>query len=212
MSLNVNPPDQPLEVGGFGAQKAPLQPANPCSRRILGVSRFRPTVVYLKTLRWVTIQHQPPINDYLTGVTGKSVTPLAKLLLDTNKPLVLGNRSGQVPCPFRGAQVDWLDASTSVFIGFAINVSAKLFWPRERHPGGVAQRWDWYMSEAMTHFNRRFHWWTDDVNHDREEPAHSRWPGVVFDEQVDRGGMFEENENLETLPSELKFSEEKSDI
>jgi hypothetical protein len=64
----------------------------------------------------------------------------------------------------------------------------------------------------MTHFNRRFHWWTDDVNHDREEPAHSRWPGVVFDEQVDRGGMFEENENLETLLSELKFSEEKSDI
>ncbi|KAJ7358583.1 hypothetical protein DFH08DRAFT_662899, partial [Mycena albidolilacea] len=91
----------------------------------------------------------------LTSVTGKSVTPLANLLLDTNKPLVLGNRSGQVPCPFRGARVDWLDASTSVipfevdatinriylvaprildmlspmkmFIGFAINVGTKLF-------------------------------------------------------------------------------------
>lgn len=36
-----------------------------------------------------------------------------------------------------------------VFIGFAINVGAKLFWPRERHPGGVAQRWDWYMNVSV---------------------------------------------------------------
>ncbi|KAJ6511781.1 hypothetical protein DFH09DRAFT_1288426 [Mycena vulgaris] len=48
----------------------------------------------------------------LTGGTGKSVTPLARLLLRANKPVVLATRSGEVPAPFRGACFDWLDNST----------------------------------------------------------------------------------------------------
>ncbi|KAF8171018.1 hypothetical protein K438DRAFT_1909238 [Mycena galopus ATCC 62051] len=48
----------------------------------------------------------------LTGGTGKSATPLAKLLLNANIPLILATRSGSVPAPFRGVQFDWLDAST----------------------------------------------------------------------------------------------------
>lgn len=48
----------------------------------------------------------------LTGGTGKSATPLANLLLEANKSVVLATRSGKVPAPFRGARFDWLDAST----------------------------------------------------------------------------------------------------
>ncbi|KAJ7731109.1 hypothetical protein DFH07DRAFT_755774 [Mycena maculata] len=48
----------------------------------------------------------------LTGGTGKSATPLAKLLLEANHPVLLANRSGNVPAPFKGARFDWLDTST----------------------------------------------------------------------------------------------------
>ncbi|KAJ7197686.1 hypothetical protein C8J57DRAFT_1637159 [Mycena rebaudengoi] len=48
----------------------------------------------------------------ITGATGKSAAPLARLLLQANKSVVLATRSGQVPAPFRGAAFDWLDAST----------------------------------------------------------------------------------------------------
>ncbi|KAJ7512501.1 hypothetical protein B0H11DRAFT_2151929 [Mycena galericulata] len=48
----------------------------------------------------------------LTGGTGKTATPLAKLLLAANKPLLLATRSGKVPAPFKGTRFDWLDAST----------------------------------------------------------------------------------------------------
>ncbi|KAJ6504559.1 hypothetical protein DFH09DRAFT_1050965 [Mycena vulgaris] len=48
----------------------------------------------------------------LTGGTGKSATPLAKLLLNANQRVLLANRSGKVPAPFTGVQFDWLDAST----------------------------------------------------------------------------------------------------
>ncbi|KAJ6572052.1 hypothetical protein B0H19DRAFT_1209139 [Mycena capillaripes] len=48
----------------------------------------------------------------LIGGTGKSSTPLAKLLLEANQPVVLTTRSGQVPSPFKGVRFDWLDAST----------------------------------------------------------------------------------------------------
>lgn len=48
----------------------------------------------------------------LTGGTGKSATPLAKLLLNANIPVILATRSGSVPAPFRGIRFDWLDAST----------------------------------------------------------------------------------------------------
>ncbi|KAJ6496888.1 hypothetical protein DFH09DRAFT_1001993 [Mycena vulgaris] len=48
----------------------------------------------------------------LTGGTGKSATPLAKLLLNANQRVLLANRSGKIPAPFTGVQFDWLDAST----------------------------------------------------------------------------------------------------
>ncbi|KAJ7767005.1 hypothetical protein DFH07DRAFT_1012023 [Mycena maculata] len=48
----------------------------------------------------------------LTGGTGKSATPLANLLLRANIPVILANRSGIVPAPFKGVRFDWLDAST----------------------------------------------------------------------------------------------------
>jgi uncharacterized protein YbjT (DUF2867 family) len=48
----------------------------------------------------------------LTGGTGKTAIPLAKLLLQANQPVILANRSGKVPEPFRGTRFDWLDAST----------------------------------------------------------------------------------------------------
>ncbi|KAJ7488509.1 hypothetical protein B0H11DRAFT_1720406, partial [Mycena galericulata] len=37
---------------------------------------------------------------------------LAKLLLQAKIPVVLANRSGDVPAPFKGARFDWLDAAT----------------------------------------------------------------------------------------------------
>ncbi|KAJ7140512.1 hypothetical protein C8R43DRAFT_1071741 [Mycena crocata] len=48
----------------------------------------------------------------LIGGTGKSATPLAKLLLRANIPVILTTRSGNVPAPFKGVRFDWLDAST----------------------------------------------------------------------------------------------------
>ncbi|KAJ6532722.1 hypothetical protein DFH09DRAFT_1182058 [Mycena vulgaris] len=48
----------------------------------------------------------------LTGGTGKSATPLAKLLLQANHPVILATRSGKVPAPFKGARFDWFDAAT----------------------------------------------------------------------------------------------------
>ncbi|KAJ7253705.1 hypothetical protein B0H12DRAFT_1017419 [Mycena haematopus] len=48
----------------------------------------------------------------LIGGSGKSATPLAKLLLKANRPVVLANRSGKVPAPFNGVRFDWLDPST----------------------------------------------------------------------------------------------------
>ncbi|KAF7340581.1 hypothetical protein MSAN_02129600 [Mycena sanguinolenta] len=48
----------------------------------------------------------------LTGGTGKSASPLAKLLLNANIPVLLATRSGSVPAPFRGVRFDWLDPST----------------------------------------------------------------------------------------------------
>ncbi|KAJ7322925.1 hypothetical protein DFH08DRAFT_888277, partial [Mycena albidolilacea] len=48
----------------------------------------------------------------LLGGTGKSATPLANLLLKANQPVVLANRSGNVPAPFKGVRFDWLDPST----------------------------------------------------------------------------------------------------
>ncbi|KAJ7078776.1 agroclavine dehydrogenase [Mycena epipterygia] len=48
----------------------------------------------------------------LTGGTGKSATPLAKLLLQAKQHVLLATRSGKVPAPFTGVQFDWLDAST----------------------------------------------------------------------------------------------------
>ncbi|KAJ7436987.1 hypothetical protein B0H11DRAFT_1936288 [Mycena galericulata] len=48
----------------------------------------------------------------LTGGTGKSATPLAKLLLQAKIPVILANRSGDVPAPFKGARFDWLDEAT----------------------------------------------------------------------------------------------------
>ncbi|KAJ7033143.1 hypothetical protein C8F04DRAFT_1261236 [Mycena alexandri] len=48
----------------------------------------------------------------LTGGTGKSATPLATLLLEAKQSVVLANRSGRVPEPFKGVRFDWLDPST----------------------------------------------------------------------------------------------------
>ncbi|KAJ7242691.1 hypothetical protein C8J57DRAFT_1726263 [Mycena rebaudengoi] len=48
----------------------------------------------------------------LTGGTGKSPRPLAQLLLNANIPVLLANRSGNVPAPFKGVRFDWFDAST----------------------------------------------------------------------------------------------------
>ncbi|KAJ6617186.1 hypothetical protein B0H10DRAFT_2218827 [Mycena sp. CBHHK59/15] len=48
----------------------------------------------------------------LTGGTGKSATPLAKLLLEANQRVLLATRSGKVLAPFKGVQFDWFDAST----------------------------------------------------------------------------------------------------
>ncbi|KAJ7713866.1 hypothetical protein B0H16DRAFT_1619762 [Mycena metata] len=48
----------------------------------------------------------------LTGGTGKSARPLAQLLLNANIPVLLANRSGNVPAPFNGVRFDWFDAST----------------------------------------------------------------------------------------------------
>lgn len=48
----------------------------------------------------------------LTGGTGKSARPLAQLLLNANIPVLLANRSGNVPAPFKGVRFDWFDAST----------------------------------------------------------------------------------------------------
>ncbi|KAJ7636665.1 hypothetical protein FB45DRAFT_788769, partial [Roridomyces roridus] len=48
----------------------------------------------------------------LTGATGKTATPLAKLLLASNHPLLLATRSGRVPAPFTGVPFDWFDSTT----------------------------------------------------------------------------------------------------
>ncbi|KAJ7737857.1 hypothetical protein DFH07DRAFT_984934 [Mycena maculata] len=45
--------------------------------------------------------------------TGKSATPLAKLLYAANIPALLTGRSGTVPAPFRGVRFDWLDPPTA---------------------------------------------------------------------------------------------------
>ncbi|KAK7059705.1 NAD(P)-binding protein [Favolaschia claudopus] len=46
------------------------------------------------------------------GGTGKSATPLVRLLHQANHPIVLANRSGTVPAPYTGTRFDWLDPST----------------------------------------------------------------------------------------------------
>ncbi|KAK7023314.1 hypothetical protein R3P38DRAFT_3357135 [Favolaschia claudopus] len=48
----------------------------------------------------------------LTGGTGRSAKPLAERLYAAKIPLIIANRSGIVPEPFRGVQFDWLDNST----------------------------------------------------------------------------------------------------
>ncbi|KAF7327081.1 NAD(P)-binding protein [Mycena kentingensis (nom. inval.)] len=51
----------------------------------------------------------------LTGGTGKSTTPLARLLHAAGHPILLASRSGTAPHPFpagTGVKFDWLDAST----------------------------------------------------------------------------------------------------
>lgn len=48
----------------------------------------------------------------LIGGTGKSGTPLVNLLLRAKVPVILTNRSGNVPAPFEGARFDWLDPET----------------------------------------------------------------------------------------------------
>ncbi|KAF7348539.1 NAD(P)-binding protein [Mycena venus] len=48
----------------------------------------------------------------LTGGTGKTASPLSKLLLQAKQPVVLATRSGKVPAPFSGVRFDWLDSST----------------------------------------------------------------------------------------------------
>ncbi|KAJ7100456.1 hypothetical protein C8R44DRAFT_988502 [Mycena epipterygia] len=48
----------------------------------------------------------------LTGGTGRSSTPLALRLQQAGLPVILANRSGKVPAPFRGVRFDWLDATT----------------------------------------------------------------------------------------------------
>ncbi|KAJ6517497.1 hypothetical protein C8R47DRAFT_960668 [Mycena vitilis] len=48
----------------------------------------------------------------LTGGTGKSATPLAKLLLQAQIPVLLATRSGWVSAPFKAVPFDWFDATT----------------------------------------------------------------------------------------------------
>ncbi|KAJ7866697.1 hypothetical protein B0H13DRAFT_1897967 [Mycena leptocephala] len=48
----------------------------------------------------------------LTGGTGRSATPLAQRLQEAGVPVILANRSGKVPAPFRGVRFDWADETT----------------------------------------------------------------------------------------------------
>ncbi|KAJ7484087.1 hypothetical protein B0H11DRAFT_1197233 [Mycena galericulata] len=48
----------------------------------------------------------------LIGGTGKSATPLVKLLHAANVPFLVANRSGDVPVPYRGVRFDWFDSAT----------------------------------------------------------------------------------------------------
>ncbi|KAJ7669668.1 hypothetical protein B0H17DRAFT_1171071 [Mycena rosella] len=74
------------------------------------------------------------------GGTGKSATPLAHLLVQANKPVLLATRSGKVPAPFTGALDATIDRIYRIaprvvdmlppmkaFIDFAIKKGVKRF-------------------------------------------------------------------------------------
>ncbi|KAF8910421.1 hypothetical protein CPB84DRAFT_1812647 [Gymnopilus junonius] len=48
----------------------------------------------------------------ITGGTGKTGAPLAKIALAANYPVLLASRTGNAPEPFKGVKFDWFDPKT----------------------------------------------------------------------------------------------------
>jgi uncharacterized protein YbjT (DUF2867 family) len=77
------------------------------------VDKLASAILYIKrTASSDTHSSSHRMTILLTGGTGKSATPLAKLLLEANQPVLLATRSGNVLAPFKGVQFDWFDTST----------------------------------------------------------------------------------------------------